>query len=453
MVNPLADEPATNAMIRLRQIGLATAGLGVTIADCLPILRPDLDPQPVPVAVAWLALAFPLLVPASIIDRLPAFHSIARRDLLVGPAIIMALVLFPALTAFGWIGIGFAAVATAIALVDHIVACIDRCGIDLLWLWIPVILLAGLAVAHFGAQPAMEAAFGAWVDVLKVPDGGASDARIIMLVVALPFLVACLAMAGTLIGGTLREHSTTSIVVLLMALFLAVTLPSLGLGPSSLVNGTMLLAAAVLALGIAPLFVLAADPSAEPPVPEGVIWGFALALVLILSALDSAVGLTWAVVLLAWINRHYGVKARFFQVMLGASLVIWAVIETLMGGWQMIADASPLNMAFVATLWVEGRTSLLVGSHVIVISTLMLTAIGFQRGAVDVRKYAILTLLVALVAIDLLVLLVGFAEAQALRFLAAAGWLAMPFLLAEMLALLPAGPIVYLFGKRSFTRG
>ena len=452
MVNPPADEPATNAMIRLRQIGLATAGLGVMIADCLPILRPDLDPRPIPVAIAWLALAFPLLVPSSIIDRLPVFHSIARRDLLVGPAIILALVLFPAFTAFGWIGIGIAATATAIALIDHVVACIDRYGIDLLWLWIPAILLAGLAVAHFGAQPAMDAAFGIWVDVLKVP-GGASDARIILLVVALPFLVACLAMAGTLIGGTLREHSTTSIVALLMALFLAVTLPSLGLGPSSLMNGTMLLAAAVLALGIAPLFVLAADPSAEPPVPEAVIWGFALALVLILSALDSAVGLTWAIVLLAWINRHYGIRARFFQVMLAAALVIWAVLETIMGGWQMFAEASPFSMAFVATLWAEGRTSLLVGSHLVVISTMMLTAIGFQRGAVDVRKYAILTLLVALVAIDVLVLIVGFAETQALRFLAAAGWLAMPFLLAEMLALLPAGPIVYLFGKRSFTRG
>jgi hypothetical protein len=216
----------------------------------------------------------------------------------------------------------------------------------------------------------------------------------------------------------------------------------------------MLLAAAVLSLGIAPLFVLAADPGAEPPVPEAVIWGFALALVLILSLLDSAVGLTWAIVLSAWINRHYGFRARFFQVMLGASLLIWAVVETFMGGWQVIDGAMPFATPFAVTLWQEGRTAVLVSSHLIVIATLMLTAIGFQRGAVDVRKYAILTLLVALVAIDFLVLITGLTEAQALRFLAASGWLATPFLLAEMLALLPADPIVYLFGaKRSFTRG
>nr|WP_298684226.1 hypothetical protein [uncultured Dongia sp.] len=453
MLDPLSDEPATNAMTRLRQIALATVGLGVMIADCLPIMRPDLAPQPVPVAIAWLALAFPLLVPATIIDRLPAFRSIARRDLLVGPGIILALVLFPVLTALGWVGLGLAAAATLIALIDHLVACIDRHGINLLWLWIPAIVLAGIAIAHFVAQPAMEAAFGVWVDVLQVP-GAESDARIILLVVALPFLVACLAMAGILIGGTLREHSTTSIVSLLMALFLAVTLPSLGLGPSGLTNGTMLLAAAVLSLGIAPLFVLAADPGAEPPVPEAVIWGFALALVLILSLLDSAVGLTWAIVLSAWINRHYGFRARFFQVMLGASLLIWAVVETFMGGWQVIDGATPFATPFAVTLWQEGRTAVLVSSHLIVIATLMLTAIGFQRGAVDVRKYAILTLLVALVAIDFLVLITGLTEAQALRFLAASGWLATPFLLAEMLALLPADPIVYLFGaKRSFTRG
>jgi hypothetical protein len=97
----------------------------------------------------------------------------------------------------------------------------------------------------------------------------------------------------------------------------------------------------------------------------------------------------------------------------------------------------------------------LAGSHVVVIATLMLTALGFQRGANDVRKYAILTLLVALLAVDSLVLVTGLAEAQALRFLAATGWLAMPFLLGELLALLPAGPILYLFRGRdgSFTRG
>lgn len=453
MVGPISDEPATNAMIRLRQIGLATVGLGVMIADCLPILRPELAPQPIPVAIAWLALAFPLLVPATIIDRLPLFHAIARRDLLVGPGIILALVLFPAFTAMGWIGIGFVAVVTAIALVDHLVACIDRYGIDLLWLWIPAIVLAGIGIAHFVAQPTMESAFGIWVGVLNAP-GYDTDPNIVTLIVALPFLVACLAMAGTLIGGTLREHSTTTIVPLLMALFLAITLPTLGLGPSSLLNGTMLLAAAVLALGIAPLFVLAADEGAEPPAPEGLIWGFALALVLILSLLDSAMGLTWAIVLLSWINRHYGFRARFFQIILGASLLIWAIVETFMGGWQMLADASPFSLPFVMALWAEGRTAVIVGSHLIVIATLMLTAIGFQRGAVDVRKYAILTLLVALVAIDFLVLILGLPETQALRFLAASGWLAMPFLMAEMLALLPAGPIVYLFGgKRSFTRG
>lgn len=296
MVGPISDEPATNAMIRLRQISLATAGLGVMIADCLPILRPELAPQPIPVATAWLALAFPLLVPVTIIDRLPFFHAIARRDLLIGPGIILALVLFPVLIALGWIGIGLVALATAVALVDHLVACIDRYGIDLLWLWIPAIMLAGICVAHFVAQPAMEAAFGIWVGALNAP-GYKTDPTIIMLVVALPFLVACIAMAGTLVGGALREHSTTSIVPLFMALFLAISLPSLGLGPSSLTNGTMLLAAAVLALGIAPLFVLAADETAEPPAPEGVIWGFSLALVLILSLLDSAMGLTWAIVL------------------------------------------------------------------------------------------------------------------------------------------------------------
>jgi hypothetical protein len=440
-------------MIRLRQISLATAGLGVMIADCLPILRPELAPQPIPVAIAWLALAFPLLVPITIIDRLPFFHAIARRDLLIGPGIILALVLFPALIALGWIGIGLVAIATAVALVDHLVACIDRYGIDLLWLWIPAIVLAGICVAHFVAQPAMEAAFGIWVGVLNAP-GYETDPNIIMLIVALPFLVACIAMAGTLIGGTLHEHSTTSIVPLLLALFLAISLPSLGLGPSSLMNGTMLLAAAVLALGIAPLFVLAADETAEPPAPEGVIWGFSLALVLILSLLDSAMGLTWAIVLLSWINRHYGFKARFFQIMLGAALLIWAVVETFVGGWQMIAEASPLTSPFIMALWAEDRTWVIVGSHLVVIATLMLTAIGFQRGAVDVRKYAILTLLVALVAIDCLVLVLGLTEAQGLRFLAASGWLAMPFLMAEMLALLPAGPIVYLFGmRRSVTRG
>lgn len=453
MADPISVEPAANSMNRLRQIGLATVGLGVMIADCLPILRPELDPRPIPVAIAWLALAFPLLVPSTIIDRLPVFHSIARRDLLVGPGIILALILFSALTALGWVGIGIVAIATALAAVDHLIACIDRHGIDLLWLWVPAIAGAGIAIAHFVAQPAMEAAFGIWVGVLSVSDYE-SNARIVMLVVALPFLVACLAMAGTLIGGTLREHSTTTIVSLLMALFLAITLPSLGLGPSGLMNGTMLLAAAVLALGIAPLFVLAADETAEPPVPEAVIWGFALALVLILSMLDSAVGLTWAIVLLAWISRHYGFKARFFQAMLAAALLIWAIVETAMGGWTVVAEASPFTSSFIAPLWHDGRTSIVVGSHLIVIATLMLTAIGFQRGAVDVRKYAILTLLVALVAIDFLVLIVGLAEAQALRFLAASGWLAMPFLLAEMLALLPAGPIVNLFGSNhSFTRG
>lgn len=453
MAGPISDEPATNAMIRLRQIGLAAVGLGVMIADCLPILRPELDPRPIPVALAWLALAFPLLVPATIIDRIPMFRVIARRDLLIGPSIIVALVLFPLLTALGWIGIGIAAIATTIAIVDHLIVCIDRYGIDLLWLWIPAIVLAGIAVAHFVAPPALGSAFGIWVDALYVP-GQDTDAQIIMLVVALPFLVACLAMAGTLIGGTIREHSTTTIVSLLTALFLAITLPSLGLGPSSLVNATMLLAAAVLALGIAPLFVLAADETAEPPAPEAMIWGFALALVLILSVLDSAFGLTWAIVLLAWISRHYGVKARFFQVMLAAAILIWAVIETAMGGWQMFAGASPLSSPFIVPLWQEGRMALIVGSHLIVIATLMLTAIGFQRGAVEVRKYAILTLLVALVAIDILVVAFGLAEAQALRFLAASGWLAMPFLLAEMLALLPAGPVLNLFGSNSsFTRG
>lgn len=453
MVGPISDEPATNAMIRLRQIGLATVGLGAMIADCLPVLRPELAPQPIPTAIAWLALAFPLLVPATIIDRLPAFRSIARRDLLVGPGIILALVLFPLLTAMGWVGIGIVAFLVAIALIDHLAICIGRYGIDLLWLWVPAIVLAGIGVAHFVAQPIMGTAFGAWVGVLNVP-GYDTDPHIIMLVVALPFLVACLAMAGTLIGGTLQEHSTTTIVPLLMALFFAITLPALGLGPSSLVNGTMLLAAAVLALGIAPLFVLAADESAEPPAPEGIIWGFSLALVLILSLLDSAMGLTWAIVLLAWINRHYGFRARFFQVMLGAALLIWALVETFMDGWQMVADASPFTSPFILALWDEGRTYVLVGSHLIVIATLMLTAIGFQRGAVDVRKYAILTLLVALVAIDFLVLILGLAEAQALRFLAASGWLAMPFLMAEMLALLPAGPIVYFFGPKGlFTRG
>ncbi|WP_374308655.1 hypothetical protein [Dongia sp.] len=453
MAGPFSEEPAANTMTRLRQIGLATAGLGVMIADCLPILRPELGPQALPVAIAWLALAFPLLVPATIIDRLPALKAIARRDLLVGPAVIIALMVFPLLTAFGWVGVAIAGTATAIALIDHVIACIDRYGIDLLWLWIPAVILAGIAIAQFAAPPAMENAFGLWVGALHGP-GLESDPRIVLLVVALPFLIACLAMAGTLIGGTLREHSTTSIVPLLAALFLAVTLPSLGLGPSQLSNGTMLLAAAVLALGIAPLFVLASDETAEPPVPEAVIWGFSLALVLILSALDSAMGLTWAIVLLAWIYRHYGVRARFFQIMLGAALVIWAITETVMGHWQMLDGAAPFRTPFPLTLWQEGRTASLVGSHVIVIATLMLTALGFQRGANNVRKYAILTLLVALVAIDMLVLVTGLAEAQALRFLAASGWLAMPFLLAELLALLPAGPIVYLFGRnRSFTRG
>lgn len=453
MVGPISDEPATNAMTRLRQIGLATVALGVMIADCLPILRPELVPQPIPVAIAWLALAFPLLVPTTLIDRWPALRTVARRDLLVGPAIILALVLFPALVALGWVGIGFAAILTFIAVVDHIVACIDRYGIDLLWLWIPAIIFAGISVAHFVAQPALEAAFGIWVGILNAP-GYETDANIIVLVVALPFLIACIAMAGTLIGGTLREQSTTTIVPLLMALFLAITLPALGLGPSSLMNGTMLLAAAVLALGIAPLFVLASDESAEPPVPEAVIWGFSLALVLILSLLDTAMGLTWAIVLLSWINRHYGWRARFFQIMLGAALVIWAIVETFMGGWHMITDASPLTSPFIVALWEEGRTQIVVGSHVVVIATLMLTALGFQRGMVDVRKYALLTLLVALVAIDVLIVVLGLTETEGLRFLAASGWLAMPFLMAEMLALLPAGPILYFFGPKGlFTRG
>jgi len=453
MAGAFSEEPAANTMTRLRQIGLATVALGVMVADCLPIMRPELGPQPWPVGIAWLALAFPLLVPATIIDRLPALKAIARRDLLVGPAVIIALILFPLLTMLGWVGVAIAGAATAIALADHVIACIDRYGIDLLWLWVPVIVLAGIAIALFAAPPAMEHAFGLWVGTLHGP-GLESDPRIILLVTALPFLVASLAMAGTLIGSTLREHSTTSIVALLGALFLAVSLPSLGMGPSALTNGTMLLAAAVLSLGIAPLFVLASDASAEPPAPELVIWGFALALVLILSALDSAMGLTWAVVLLAWIYRHYGAKARFFQIMAGASLVIWAGAETIVGHWQMLDGAIPFRPPFPIALWQEGRTEVLVGSHVIVIATLMLTALGFQRGANEVRKYAVLTLLVAMVAIDLLVLVTGLAQAPALGFLAASGWLAMPFLLAEMLALLPAGPIIYLFGRStSLTRG
>jgi hypothetical protein len=454
MAGPFSEEPAANTMTRLRQIGLATAALGVMIADCLPIIRPELDARPLSVAIAWLALAFPLLVPASIIDRLPALKAIARRDLLVGPAIIAAMAAFPALATLGWIGIAIAGALTAIALVDHILACIDRHGIDLLWLWIPVVMLAGFAIAQFAAPPDVEAAFDFWVAVLEGP-GQPSNPRIVLLVVALPFLVGSLAMAGTLIGSTLREQSTTSIVALLMALFLAVTLPSLGLGPSPLTDGTTLLAAAILALGIAPLFVLAADETAEPPAPEAAIWGFALALVLILSALDGAMGLTWSIILLAWIYRHYGWRARFFQIMAGAALVIWAGMETFMGHWQMLDGAQPFQAPFLVAMLQEGRTAALAGSHVVVIATLMLTALGFQRGANDVRKYAILTLLVALLAVDSLVLVTGLAEAQALRFLAATGWLAMPFLLGELLALLPAGPILYLFRGRdgSFTRG
>ncbi|WP_374651854.1 hypothetical protein [Dongia sp.] len=454
MAGPFSEEPAANTMTRLRQIGLATAALGVMIADCLPILRPELGPEPLPVAIAWLALAFPLLVPASLIDRLPALKVIARRDLLVGPAIILAMVIFPILAAFGWPGIAIAGALTAVALIDHVFACIERYGIDLLWLWIAAIVLAGIAIAQFAAPPAMDAAFSYWVGVLEGP-GLENNPRIILLVVALPFLVAGLAMAGTLIGSTLREHSTTTIVALLMALFLAVTLPSLGLGPSQLTHGTLLVAAAVLVLGIAPLFVLAADGTAEPPVPEAVIWGFALTLVLILSALDGAMGLTWGIVLLAWIYRHYGFRARFFQIMLGAAFVLWAGMETFMGHWQMLEGAIPFRTPFPIAMWEEGRTAALAGSHVVVMATLMLTALGFQRGANDVRKYAILTLLVAMVAIDLLVLVAGLVEGQALRFVAAAGWLAMPFLLAELLALLPAGPIVYLFGRRDgwLTRG
>jgi hypothetical protein len=80
MAGAFSEEPAANTMTRLRQIGLATVALGVMIADCLPIMRPELGPQPWPVAIAWLALAFPLLVPATIIDRLPALKVIDRKS-------------------------------------------------------------------------------------------------------------------------------------------------------------------------------------------------------------------------------------------------------------------------------------------------------------------------------------------------------------------------------------
>ena len=449
MAGPFSEEPAANTMTRLRQIGLATAGLGVMIADCLPVLRPELNPQPLPVAIAWLALAFPLLVPATLIDRLPALRVIARRDLLVGPAIICALFILPALTALGWVGLAIAALLTAVAAVEHIVTCVERHGIDLLWVWIPAIALAGFAIVQFTDPPAMESAFGLLVSLLERSSNG-DNARIVLLVVALPFLVGSLGMAGTLIGSSLREQSTTTIVPMLMALFLGVTLPTLGFGPSALSDGTMLLAAAVMALGISPLFVLAADDTAEPPAAEAVIWGFALLLVLLLSLIDSAMGLAWSIVLLAWIYRHYGHRARFFQIMLVSALILWAGMETLMGQWHLLDGATPFGRPFAIDMWLEGRTAALAGSHVAVIATLLLTALGFQRGANDVRKYALLTLLVAMIAIDLLVLAVGLVETEALRFISAIGWMALPFLLAELLSLLPSGPIIYLFGRNGF---
>ncbi len=453
MAGPFSEEPTANTMTRLRQIGLAAVGLGVMIADCLPILRPELAPQPMPVAIAWLALSFPLLVPITILDRLPALQSVARRDLLVGPAIIAALFIYPALAALGWVGIGLATLLTAVAAIDHIVACIEKHGIDLLWMWIPATALAGFAIVQFAAPPSLDAAFGLLVGTLG-NSSSADSPRIVLLVTVLPFLVASLAMAGTLIGSSLREHSTTTIVSLVMALFLGITLPSLGLGPSPLTDGTMLLAAGILALGIAPLFVMASDITAEPPVPEIVIWGFALMLVLVLSLLDTAVGLAWSIVLLAWIYRHYGARARFFQIMLAASLIIWAGMETVMGHWSFLAEAQPFQTPFLIAMWNEGRMAAIAGSHIIVISTVLLTVLGFQRGANDVRKYAVLTLLVAMLAIDVLVLALGLAEAEALRFVAAVGWLALPFMLAELLALLPAGPILYLFNRDgSLTRG
>ncbi len=453
MAGAFPEEPTANKMTRLRQISLATAGLGIVIVDCLPLLRPELGAEPWSVAIAWLALAFPLLVPTSIIDRLPLLKAIARRDLLVGPAVILAMIAFPLLAKLGWVGIGIIMVATTAALADHVIACTQRYGIDLLWLWVPTIGLSGVAIALFTAPPAMDNTFSLWVNALRGP-GFESDPRAILLVTVLPFLMASLAIAGIMVGGTLREHSTTALIALLGALFFAVSLPSLGMGPSTLTNGTLLLAAAVLSLGIAPLFVLASEVDVEPPAPALAIWGFALILVLILSALDGAMGLIWTIVLLAWVYRHYGAKARFFQIMAVAALVIWGGAETAVGYWQMLDGAMPFGRPFAIALWQEGRIAALVGSHVIVIVTLMLTTLGFQRGAQDVRKYTMLTLLVAVAVIELLILVVGLTEGPALRFLAAAGWLAMPFLLAEMLALLPSGPIVYLFGRKSlFTRG
>lgn len=453
MAGAFPEQPTASKMTRLRQISLATVCLSIVIVDCIPLLRPELGAEPWSVAMAWLALAFPLLVPSSLIDRLPPLRSIARHDLLVGPAMILAMIAFPLLVKVGWVGIGIIAIATAAALVDHVIACIQRHGIDLLWLWVPTIVLCGVAIALFTAPPAMENAFFLWVDMLRGPSFE-NDSHVVLLVTTLPFLIASLAMAGIVVGGTLREHSTTALIALLGALFFAVSLPSLGMGPSSLINGTLLLAAAVLSLGIAPLFVLASEVSVETPAPALAIWGFALALVLILSALDGAMGLVWTIVLLAWVHRHYGVKARFFQIMAAAALVIWAVAETAVGHWQMFDGAMPFGRPFAITLWQEERIGALVGSHVIIIVTLMLTTLGFQRGAQDVRKYTMLTLLVAVAIIELLILVAGLTEGPALRFLAAAGWLAMPFLLGEMLALLPSGPAVYFFGRKSFsTRG
>jgi hypothetical protein len=432
----------TRVMTRLRQVFLAMTGLSAAMADALILVRPELTPEKLPAGLAWIGLAFVLLVPVSLVDRLAFFKTKPRPVLFVGPLVLAASILLPSLMLLGiWpiLGIGFLAF---LALIDSILACWQRLGIAFFWMWALVLVVLGVVLAAIMPVPDSGGPLTGWLigfasNPWIKPGADLSAEAIGHMVLGLPFLAASLGFGGLLIGDHFREQSSTPIAVFVAAIFLALILPLLGFGAGALASGAQLTAFAVLGFGLPPLFVLASRAKDEPARFSPVVWAYALGLVPLLAILSSVAGLVWVIVLTAWILDCLGARNKVAWAMIAGAWLVWLGLEGWIGRWAVIDGAEPLTLSGLVGLGAPDRLAAMFGPVFAVIAVSMFSLIGQRRNSPEPRRLEILCLAILLVAALAPPLFLSLPADIFRQCLDVLYWAMAPFLLAEILTLFP----------------